>query len=117
MSGSPWRENEADQQMTGRLSDPCHNCKALLRVDNQTLTTFDLLFPLSPQFSKDQDGNPSRIDKDKGSGKFYRRSQNGGKIEIPTDSQGQPIRLKLREGRIQVTGEYMPYPTMLREYR
>lgn len=110
------RENEAHQQMTGRLSDPYHNCKALLRLHKQTLTTFDLVFPLRPQFLKDQDGNRSRIDKDKNSEKFSCRSQNGEKIEVPTDSQGQPIRLKLGEG-IPIMGEYMSYPTMLRGYR
>lgn len=110
-------ENSSDQQKTAILSDPCHNCKALLRLYKQTLTTFDLLFPLRCQFLKDQDGNLTRIDKEKGSGKFHYRDHSGEKIEVPTDSQGSPIKLKLGGKAIPITGEYMVYPAMLREYR
>lgn len=78
--------------MTGILSDPCHNCKAPLRLHNQTLKTFNLLFQSS-----------------------YRRGQNGEQAEVPKDNQGQPIKLKLGGGRISVMGEYMSYLTMLRE--
>lgn len=61
-------ENVYEQQKTGTLSDPCHNCKALLCLYDQELTTFDVLFPLRSQHLKDLDGDLARIEKEKGGG-------------------------------------------------
>lgn len=109
-------ENISDQQKTGALSDPCHNCKALLRFHGQSLTSFDLLFPLRPQFLKNIDGNLVKIEKEKGGSKYYRREHSNSKIEVPKDCQGRPVKLKLGGDSAPVKGEYMTYPAFLRNH-
>lgn len=109
-------ENISDQQRTGALSDLCHNCKALLRLHGQSLTSFDLMFPLRPQFLKDLDGSLVKIEKEKGGSKFYRRDHINRKIEMLMNRKGHPIKLKLGRESAPVKGEYMNYPAFLRNH-
>lgn len=106
-------ENVYEQQETGTLSDPCHNCKALLRLYDQELTTFDVFFPLRSQHLKDLDGNLARIEKEKGGGvgaKFHCRDPNGQKVEVPT------IMLRIGGDCAPEKREYILYLSFLRDY-
>lgn len=114
MSGSP-RENESDQQKTGILSDPYHAATAS-QSDLEKLRPF---VSAEAPISKRPTSQSKRDRKRQGQRKVtkYSRGQKGEKIEVPTDSHGQPVILKLGGGYIPIKGEIHVCPALLREYR